>query len=167
MSARVPDVDDDVLRDSLLRLSLSEGLLMRESLFRAATDAGIEVRHPFMDRRFVEFALTLPDDLRMRGTETRFILRRAMASLLPDGIRVRRSKGDATTVIDVAIAKVLAGAPFAATHASARGWIDPSRLAPRIAPFISGNPLAHVPDGTDDLVWAAVAVEEWLASAGA
>lgn len=167
LSARVPRVDDEVLQDSLLRLTLSEGLLTRESLFRASNDAGIDVRHPMLDRRFVEFVLTLPDDLRLRAGETRYILRRALPSLVPAAIRDRRSKGDGSTLIGAALSLVLAGSSDAGTHAAARGWIDAARLAPEMAPFVAPGFRARRPQPADDLVWAAVAVDRWLASRGA
>lgn len=167
LSDRVPRVDDDVLQDSLLRLSLAEGLLVRETLFRAADDAGVSVRHPMLDRRFVEFAITLPDELRMRGTETRYILRRALANLLPEQIRARRSKGDGTTIGGLAIARVLGSQALAFEHAAARGWIEPSRLLPHVTPFLSGDPLARAPRASDDLVLNAITVERWLQNSGA
>jgi asparagine synthase (glutamine-hydrolysing) len=167
LSDRVPKVDDDVLQDSLRRLSLAEGLLTRETLFRAADDAGISVRHPMLDRRFVEFAITLPDDLRMRGGEIRYIFRRALSGVLPEEIRVRRSKGDATIITGLAISRLLGGRMPAFERAAARGWLDASRLAPSVAPFLAGDPLQRSPRASDDQVLHAVAVELWLQNAGA
>ena len=168
LSDRVPRVADDVLQDSLRQLSFAEGLLARETLFRAADDAGIAVRHPMLDRRFVEFALTLPDDLRMRGTETRYILRRALDGLLPEAIRTRRSKGDGSAVGALAIARVLGGIAPRFERAAARGWLVPSRLSPHVAPFLHGDPLARAPRAADDdQVMTAVLVERWLENAGA
>jgi asparagine synthase (glutamine-hydrolysing) len=165
LSAGVPRVDDDVLQHSLLRLSLSESVLSRESLFRGAADAGLDVRHPMLHRPFVEFVMTLPDDLRMRDGGTRYILRRALARELPDVIRTRHSKGDATTIIGVAIAQVLRGGPLRGGTAR-RGWIDPAMVAPLIA-SVAAQSLTRRPDGADELLWALVAVDEWLESAGA
>jgi asparagine synthetase B (glutamine-hydrolysing) len=167
LSARVPKVDDDVLQDSLLRLSLAEGLLTRETLFRAADDAGISVRHPMLDRRFVEFAMTLPDDMRLRGGETRYILRRALAGILPEEIRTRRTTGDATVLNGLAISRVAGGTMPAFERAAARGWLDPSRLAPLVAPFLTGDALRRSPRATDDAVLTALLVERWLENAGA
>ncbi len=167
LSARVPQVADDVLQDSLMMLTLSGALFARESVFRAAADAGIDVRHPMLDRDLVEFVMTLPDDLRMRGVETRYILRRALASWLPPMIRDRRSKGDATTVVGAAIAHVLSGRASIDGHASRRGWIDPARLWPRLRPLARVDFRERVPAEGDDHLWAAVAVETWLERRGA
>ncbi len=173
LSARVPQVDDDVLQDSLMMVTLAGPLIARESVFRAATDAGaaagvqFDVRHPMLDREFIEFVMTLPDDLRMRGGQTRYIMRRALGSLLPPMIRDRGSKGDATTVVDAAISMLLAGRTSIDGRASARGWIDPAKLWPRLEVLSLGDYRTRLPAEGDDHLWAAVAIETWLTERGA
>jgi asparagine synthase (glutamine-hydrolysing) len=49
---------------------------------RMAMASSLETRAPFLDHRLVEFVSTLPDELRVRGLETKHILRRAARSLL-------------------------------------------------------------------------------------
>jgi asparagine synthase (glutamine-hydrolysing) len=44
---------------------------------------GLEARVPYLDHRLVEFANSLPDSLKLRGFERKYILRRALADLLP------------------------------------------------------------------------------------
>jgi asparagine synthase (glutamine-hydrolysing) len=53
----------------------------------------IEVRPPFLDYRLVEFAFTLPGQLKIRGGITKWILREAVRDLLPPGILTRRKEG--------------------------------------------------------------------------
>jgi asparagine synthase (glutamine-hydrolysing) len=48
---------------------------------RAAARCGVEVRHPLLDRRLVEFSLSLPWHLKRRGGESKWLLRRAAAEL--------------------------------------------------------------------------------------
>jgi len=45
---------------------------------------GLEVRVPFLDRDLVQFALTVPVDLKIKGNETKYIFRKAMEGLLPE-----------------------------------------------------------------------------------
>ena len=52
----------------------------------------LESRVPFLDYRLVEFCLGLPVDLKIRGGETKLILRRALADLLPRAVLDRRDK---------------------------------------------------------------------------
>ena len=47
---------------------------------------GVEVRHPFFDRRVVEFALSAPPDLLYRRGRRKVILREAMRTLIPKEI---------------------------------------------------------------------------------
>ena len=56
----------------------------------------IENRYPFYDRRLMELCLALPPEQKMRRGWTRFVLRRALAGVLPDELRWRRSKGTLT-----------------------------------------------------------------------
>ncbi len=44
----------------------------------------LEVRSPFMDHRLVEFAATIPSDMKRRGDEGKLILKRAVRRFLPE-----------------------------------------------------------------------------------
>jgi asparagine synthase (glutamine-hydrolysing) len=50
---------------------------------RMTMAASLEARAPFLDHRLVEFVSALPDELRVRGLETKWILRQAAKPLLP------------------------------------------------------------------------------------
>lgn len=52
----------------------------------------IEARVPFLDHRLVEFAFSLPGDFKVRGVDTKDVLRGAMQGVLPEAIRARRDK---------------------------------------------------------------------------
>lgn len=53
---------------------------------------GIEARVPFLDHRLVEFALGLPAEIRLHQGLSKYVLREAMAPLLPDAVNQRRDK---------------------------------------------------------------------------
>jgi len=53
---------------------------------------GVEARHPFMDRRLIEYCLALPPSQSMSEGWTRVVMRRAMDGIVPDGIRWRVGK---------------------------------------------------------------------------
>lgn len=61
---------------------------------------GLEPRHPFLDRRLVEFALALPPEQRRKGTRTKRVLRRAMRGILPERIRARTNKAEFSCIVD-------------------------------------------------------------------
>ena len=52
----------------------------------------IEARVPFLDHRLVEFAFRLPGEFKVRGVDTKAILREAMRGVLPEPIRTRKDK---------------------------------------------------------------------------
>jgi asparagine synthase (glutamine-hydrolysing) len=53
---------------------------------------GIEPRHPFFDKRLVEFCIALPREQRIRDGWTRMIVRRALADVLPTKVLHRGGK---------------------------------------------------------------------------
>ncbi len=56
----------------------------------------MENRHPFMDRRLVEFCVAVPSDQKLSDGFTRSIMRRGLKNILPRAISERTSKGDLT-----------------------------------------------------------------------
>jgi asparagine synthase (glutamine-hydrolysing) len=58
---------------------------------RCSMAHGLEARSPFLDTALVEYAASLPDDLKLRRGVTKYVLKRAVADLLPADI-VHRSK---------------------------------------------------------------------------
>lgn len=162
LTTRVPDVEDPVMRDSLMRFAGAEGATAREGIFRSADDAGIEARHPFFDRRVVEFVLTLPDDLRFRDGQTRYILRRAMASRLPPAIAARRDKGDGDMLTIQALSQVLRSMDTRSWHLADAGWVDGDAVRAAAAAFLATDPWSRPPSAGDHRLWDAVAVELWL-----
>ena len=52
----------------------------------------VESRVPFLDYQFVEHILSLPDELKIKNSETKYIFRHAMKNILPDQIRKRFDK---------------------------------------------------------------------------
>ena len=61
---------------------------------RQGADAGIEIRHPFRTSKFVQYAFSTPEHLRLRGNLPKFIHVQAMQGVLPSAILERRSKAD-------------------------------------------------------------------------
>jgi asparagine synthase (glutamine-hydrolysing) len=70
---------------------LPDNLLERGD--RMTMAASIEARMPFMDHELVAFISTLPDNMRVRGRTTKWILREAMKRMLPAEILERPKVG--------------------------------------------------------------------------
>jgi asparagine synthase (glutamine-hydrolysing) len=62
--------------------------------------ASLEARMPFMDYELAAFISHLPDNWRVRGLNTKFILREGMKSLLPQNILARPKIGFRVPVND-------------------------------------------------------------------
>jgi asparagine synthase (glutamine-hydrolysing) len=93
----------DVLRDAerasplarLLYLNyhtyLPEDLLVK--MDRMTMAHGLEARSPFLDIALTEFAVSLPDSLKLRGLTTKVVLRESVKKLVPSSILVRSKMG--------------------------------------------------------------------------
>jgi asparagine synthase (glutamine-hydrolysing) len=60
---------------------------------RASMAHSLEVREPLMDHMLVEWLATLPHHLKIRGTEGKFLLKRAMEPRLPNDVLYRPKMG--------------------------------------------------------------------------
>jgi asparagine synthase (glutamine-hydrolysing) len=66
-------------------------LLMKQDQMSMATS--IESRVPFLDHHFVQLAMNVPDGLKIRGGEQKYILKKAVEDLLPPEIVYRKKMG--------------------------------------------------------------------------
>lgn len=86
--------DRDALTGSMLldyRSYLRDNLLVKVD--RATMLSSVEARAPFLDRDVTRFALSLPPDLRVRRTTTKWLLKKAAEAWLPDDVIYRRKRG--------------------------------------------------------------------------
>jgi asparagine synthase (glutamine-hydrolysing) len=70
---------------------LADDILVKSD--RMSMAHAVEVRPPFLDHRIVEFAATLPDDLKIRGSRQKFVLKQLMKDRLPSSILTRKKVG--------------------------------------------------------------------------
>jgi asparagine synthase (glutamine-hydrolysing) len=71
--------------------SLPDDLLLKADKMTMANS--IELRVPFLDHKLLEFAASLPENLKVRGLTTKYIAKRALASRIPEPILNRRKAG--------------------------------------------------------------------------
>ncbi len=74
-----------------LKLYLQDDLLPKVD--RMSMAASLEIRAPFLDYTFVEFAATIPSDLKLHGFRSKYILKKALAGRLPDEILNKKKIG--------------------------------------------------------------------------
>ncbi len=116
------DADNVVERMQSLdtRLYLAEDILTKVD--RASMAVSLEVRAPFLDPRVAEFAASLPADYKLRGRKSKYILKRAVAPLLPPFVTRRSKKG-----FGVPVAEWLKGR----LRPLARDLLSPERMRKR------------------------------------
>jgi asparagine synthase (glutamine-hydrolysing) len=129
--ARMQDVD--------LGIYLVDDLLVKTD--RLSMAHSLELRVPFLDQRVAEFALALPDRLKVRGLAKKRLLRRALAPLLPRQIVHGRKQG-----FSIPLAAWLRGPlqPFAREVLSPatlerQGCLDPAAVTPLLDSHCSGR----------------------------
>ena len=86
---------DTSVRRVQLRFLQDGGLSHRLDAYAAdGFRQGTEYRHPLLDRRLLEFALSLPPEQFRRGRVNRWLMRYALRSVLPAEICWRQNKSD-------------------------------------------------------------------------
>lgn len=89
----------------------------------------LESRAPLLDHRLMEFAASLPADMKVRGATTKFLLKRSQKDRLPDPLVFRRKRGFNAPVSHW-FNGVLADLGREATAPRALGeWFDPGAVA--------------------------------------
>ena len=74
-----------------LSIYLADDILVKVDRMSMATS--LETRAPFLDVDVMELAFSLPGRMKVRGSERKYILKRALRGILPDEILTRRKEG--------------------------------------------------------------------------
>ncbi len=108
---------------------------------RASMAHSLEVREPLMDHELVDWVSKLPSDLKIRGNESKWLLKEAAKPLLPEELLKRRKMGFAVPLS--AWFRSTAGADAAqraaAGPAADGGFIDPARLREMLRQHTTGE----------------------------
>jgi asparagine synthase (glutamine-hydrolysing) len=86
---RRSDIAEFMLGDLTVHLPAS----MCQWLDRASMAHSLEARVPFLSQQFVEFALSMPTGMKLRGSTGKYVLRKAIEPWLPEIARARRKIG--------------------------------------------------------------------------
>ncbi len=91
-------VDDRFVNDPVQLFVKPELIPYMAYVLLRDTDAmsmshSLEVRVPFLDHHFVEFALSVPSNLKQKSNTQKYILKKALESVLPHEILYRRKQG--------------------------------------------------------------------------
>ncbi len=130
-------------------------LLMRQDQMSMASS--IESRVPFLDHPFVEFAARVPDRLKIRDATGKYILKRAVADLLPASIVYRKKMGFPTPLRDWF--RGAAARPLLETLWDRKGFLAEYLDRPFVQALVERH-LAGRIDATDRL-WRLVTLDLW------
>jgi asparagine synthase (glutamine-hydrolysing) len=100
-SLSTPSESADFLRKMIyaeFKNRLPELLLMRVDKMSMAVS--IEARVPFLDHRLVEFAIQIPESLKLKHGIPKYILKKAAEGIIPNNIIYRRKQGFAAPAIE-------------------------------------------------------------------
>ena len=78
---KLSDIEEFMMGDLTVHMPAS----MCQRLDRSSMAHSLEARVPFLSHRFVDFALTVPTDLKLKGGTGKYVLRRAVEPWLPKG----------------------------------------------------------------------------------
>lgn len=125
---------------------------------RIASSQGIEVRHPFLDRRLVELLAAIPPAQLFRAGSYKPLLRRAVKGLLPEPVRLRRDKTRLEAFVDLSLREQSAAVErlLAAPAASDLGILASAQLRAAYRNYLESAP------GETPRLWYALALEAWL-----
>ena len=74
-----------------LRVYLPDDLLVKTDITSMANS--LEVRSPFLDQEFIELAAQIPLNLKLKGFQTKYILKKIALKYMPKDLVFRRKKG--------------------------------------------------------------------------
>jgi asparagine synthase (glutamine-hydrolysing) len=125
---------------------------------RASMANSLEVRAPFLDQGFAEWTTSLPAKQKIRGSEGKYILKRALESRLPQNILYRPKQGFSVPLaewfrgpLQSTVRAALSGGQLLET-----GWFEPR--------FISTAVEQHIRGLRDNsrLIWSLLMFEAFL-----
>jgi asparagine synthase (glutamine-hydrolysing) len=162
--ARAQAQMDVSLASGMVASYLDDGWHAHASEFRgrAIASMGQEYRDPFDDRRVVEMALAFPPDQRRRGDVTKYVLRAAMAGLIPESVRTRTDKGDFSHTFYEDLRLQGGSQLFTGMVLEELGWVDGSKVRAMYDQL--DHYYRHGGISPEHLYppWMILAVERWL-----
>jgi asparagine synthase (glutamine-hydrolysing) len=90
---KLTDAENEIERMQFLDMNfyMAEDILTKVD--RASMAVSLEVRAPFLDPRIAQFAAQIPLEYKLKGNKGKYILKKAVAPLLPKNILQRPKKG--------------------------------------------------------------------------
>jgi asparagine synthase (glutamine-hydrolysing) len=129
---------------------------------QAAARFGFEYRHPFCDRRVVEFSMVLPLDQYWRRNDRKVVAPLALRGVIPECIRSRTTKAEFSELLAEGWATA-GDRLFGDLRIGQLGWVDSARLRrlfDHTIDLYARSDSRYV--GFANTLWPALAVEHWV-----
>ncbi|MBT8450483.1 MAG: asparagine synthase (glutamine-hydrolyzing) [Deltaproteobacteria bacterium] len=126
---------------------------------RASMAVGLEARSPFLDRRVIELAFTLPLEMRIRGRHKKYLVRRLLREYLPAELVERPKQGFTAPVahwLRNELREELENR-LSTEMIVKRGFFDPKRAQMLVQEHLRGT------HDHAQLLWALLVLEWWIA----
>jgi asparagine synthase (glutamine-hydrolysing) len=108
---------------------------------RTSMAVGLEAREPLLDHRLLEFAASLPENMRVRAGQGKWLMKRTMERYLPEDILYRPKMGFVTPIAQWFRGALAETARSIATNATLgrTGWFDSAQVAKIADEHIAGR----------------------------
>ncbi|MFK7803982.1 MAG: asparagine synthase (glutamine-hydrolyzing) [Anaerolineae bacterium] len=134
---------------------LPDNLLVKADI--ATMAHSLEGRSPFLDHELAQFAASLPPELKLKGRETKYILKKSMEGVLPDNILYRPKQGFSVPIgrwfreeLRQPVRDLLLN-----RQTLERGWFDASGIETLLDEHISGRRNHRY------AIWSLLVLELW------
>lgn len=131
--------------------------LFVETIDHMAQALGLDHRHPYFDKRMLEFCLGLPAEQRLHEGWDRVIQRRAFAGLVPKEIQFRQSKSVWVRVFDRQFAEDVEELRALSRQPELPAYVDVRAMRRAIDALAAGQRGPFVME-----LWLAASVARWL-----
>lgn len=128
-------------------------------LDRTSMAVGLEAREPLLDHRLMEFAASLPENMRVRRGQGKFLMKQAMERYLPKDILYRPKMGFVTPIAQWFRGPLAGSARAIATSATLAQleWFDSAAMAKVADDHIAGR------SDNGRLLWQLIMLEKSVA----
>lgn len=108
---------------------------------RASMGASLEAREPLLDHNLIEFAAKLPENMRVRGGQGKYLMKRSLEKYLPAEILYRPKMGFVTPIAQWFRGPLASAARSISSSSILQqsGWFDPDMLSRLAEDHISGK----------------------------
>jgi asparagine synthase (glutamine-hydrolysing) len=126
---------------------------------RLASRLGMACRHPWLDKRLIEFVLAVPTDQTIRSGLRKIVLRNALRGILPEKVLTRRHKTYPDSLFHRGLRERERSKVedlLTNTRMAEYGWVSEEPLREQYARYVAGEM------ETARILWQAITLELWL-----